>query len=51
MDGAKIFLSDEINQDPLEDHFRDIRMRGGGSENPAQEMFGLMNKKIMGSWL
>ena len=47
MDGAKFFLSDKINQDPLEEHFGHIKMRGGGSENPTQEMFGLMNRKIM----
>ena len=47
MDGAKFFHSDKINQDPLEEHFGHIRMRGGGSENPTQEMFGLMNRKIV----
>ena len=47
MDGAKFFLSDKINQDPLEEHFGHIRMRGGGSENPTQEMFGFMNRKIV----
>ena len=47
MDGAKFFLSDKINQDPLEEHFGHIRMRGGGSENPTQEIFGLMNRKIV----
>ena len=47
MDGGKFFLSDKINQDPLEEHFGHIRMCGGGSENPTQEMFGLMNRKIM----
>ena len=47
MDGGKFFLSDKINQDPLEEHFGHIRMCGGGSENPTREMFGLMNRKIM----
>ena len=40
MDGAKFYLSDKINQDLLEEHFGHIRMCGGGSENPTQEMFG-----------
>ena len=40
VDGAKFFLSDKINQDPLKELFGNIRMRGGGSENPTQEMFG-----------
>ena len=47
MDGAKFFPSDKINQDPLEEHFRHIRMCGGVSENSTQEMFGLMNRKIV----
>ena len=47
MNGAKFFLSDKSNQDPLEEHFGHIRMRGGRSENPTQEMFGLMNGKIV----
>lgn len=46
MGGANFFLSDKINQDPLEKHFGHISMCGGGSENPTQEMFGLMNRKI-----
>ena len=47
MDGAKFFLSDKINQDLIEEHFEHIRMRGGGSENPTQETFGLKNRKIV----
>ena len=35
MNGAKFPLSDKINQDPLEEHFGHIRMRGGGSEIPT----------------
>ena len=34
IDDAIFFLSDKINQDPLEEHFGRIRMRGGGSQNP-----------------
>ena len=47
MNGAKFPLSDKINQDPLEEHFEHIRMRGGGSEIPTQEMFVLMVRKIV----
>ena len=47
MDGAKFFLSDKVNQDPIEEHFGRIRMRGVGLENPTQDMFGLMNRKII----
>ena len=47
MDGAKFFLSDKINQNPSEEHFGHIRMRCGGSENPTQEIFALMNRKIV----
>lgn len=41
------FLSDKINQDPIEEHFGRVRMRGGCNENPTQEGFGLMNRKIV----
>ena len=47
MDGAKFFLSDKINRDPLEEHFGHMRMGGVGSENPTQKMFWLMNRKIV----
>ena len=33
IDDAIFFLSNKINQDPLEEHFGHIGMRGGGSEN------------------
>ena len=47
MDGVDIFLSDKLNQDPLEEHFRMVRSGGGASDNPTQERFGQMNRKIV----
>ena len=47
MDGVDIFLSDKLNQDPLEEHFGMVRSGGGASENPTQERFGQMNRKIV----
>ena len=47
MDGVDIFLSDKLNQDPLEEHFGMVRSRGGASNNPTQERFGQMNRKIV----
>ena len=47
MDGVDIFLSDKLNQDPLEEHFRMVRSGGGASDNPTQERFGQMNRNIV----
>ena len=47
MDGVDIFLSDKRNQDPLEEHFGMVRSGGGASDNPTQERFGQMNRKIV----
>ena len=47
MDGVDIFLSDKLNQDPLEEHFGMVRSGGGASDNPTQERFGQMNRKIV----
>ena len=46
IDGAKFFLPDKRNQDPLEKPVAHIIMRGVSPENPVHEMFGLMNRKI-----
>ena len=47
MDGVDIFLSDKVNQDPLEEHFGMVRSEGGASDNPTQKRFGQMNRKIV----
>ena len=47
MDGVDIFLSDKLNQDPIEEHFGMVRSGGGASDNPTQERFGQMNRKIV----
>ena len=47
MDGVGIFLSGKLNQDPLEEHFGMVRSGGGASDNPTQERFGQMNRKIV----
>ena len=47
MDGVGIFLSGKLNQDPLEEHFGMVRSGGGVSDNPTQERFGQMNRKIV----
>ena len=47
MDGVDIFLSNKLNQDPLEEHFGMVRSGGGASDNPTQERFGQMNRKIV----
>ena len=47
MDSVDILLSDKLNQDPLEEHFGMVRSGGGASDNPTQERFGQMNRKIV----
>ena len=47
MDDADIFLSNKLNQDPLEEHFGMVRSRVGASDNPTQERFGQMNRKMV----
>ena len=47
MYGVDIFLSDKLNQDPFEGHFGMVRSGGGASDNPSQERFGQMNRKIV----
>lgn len=41
------FLSDKLNQDPVEEHFGKQRMRGGGSDNPTLEEYGQNERKIL----
>ena len=40
MDGVKYFLSDKLNQDPLEEFFSKQRNAGGHHDNPSAEQFG-----------
>ena len=47
MDDVDIFLSDKLNQDPLEGHFEMVSSGSGVSENPTQEKFGQLNRKIV----
>ena len=47
MDGVDIFLSDKLNKNLLEEHFGMVRSGGGASDNPTQERFGQMNRKIV----
>ena len=42
-----MFLSDKLNQDPLEEHFRMVRSGRGASDNPTQERYRQMNRKII----
>ena len=44
--GVDYFLSDKLNQDPVEEHFGQIRSRGRGSGNPTLEQYGYMNRKV-----
>ena len=39
LDGVKLFLSEWLNQDPLESFFGKQRQRGGGSDNPTVSQF------------
>lgn len=45
--GVVFFLSDKLNQDPIEEHFSKQRMRGGGIDNPSLEQFMLNERKII----
>lgn len=47
IDGVEYFLSDKLNQDPLEEHFGKQRMRGGALENPSLEEYMYNERKII----
>ena len=47
MDGVKYFLSDKLNQDPVEEHFAKHRARLGGSDNPTVEQYMLTERKLV----
>ena len=38
--GVKYFLSEKLNQDPLEEHFSKHRAAGGHNDNPDVSEFG-----------
>lgn len=39
MDGVSYFLSDKLNQDPIEEFFSKQRDAGGHHDNPSAEQF------------
>ena len=45
--GADFFLSNKLNQDPVEEHFGRIRGAGGASDNPTLEQYCYRNRKII----
>ena len=45
--GVDFFLSDKLNQDPIEEHFGCIRGAGESSDNPNLEQYGYRNRKII----
>lgn len=47
MEGVSYFLSDKLNQDPVEEHFSRHRTRGGGVDNPTLEQYMLMERKLV----
>ncbi|XP_071855160.1 uncharacterized protein [Apostichopus japonicus] len=51
MDGVNFFLSDKLNQDPVEEFFSKQRSAGGHHDNPSAEQFGhhLMKNIAAGS--
>ena len=46
-EGFDYFLSDKLNQDPLEEHFSKQRMRGGGNDNPTLLEYGFNERNII----
>ena len=47
LDGVSYFLSDKLNQDPLEGHCGRQRICGGASDNPTLEQYAQNEKKIL----
>ena len=47
LDGVQYFLSDRLNQDPVEEHFGKQRASGGASEAPNLEAYGYNERKIL----
>ena len=47
LDGVSYFLSDKLNQDPLEEHFGRQRACGGANDNPTLEQYAQNEKKLL----
>ena len=45
--GVEYFFSEKLNQEPVEENFRRIRSRDGGSDIPTLEQYGYMNQKVI----
>ena len=45
-DGVNYFLSDKLNQDPIEEHFGRHRGAIGGSDNPTLEQYSNTERKL-----
>ena len=46
LDGVKYFLSDKLNQDPVEEHIFKHRTKGG-VENPGLEQYMMTERKLI----
>lgn len=47
MNGVDYFLSEKLNQDPVEEHFGKHRSKLGGSDNPTLQQYMQSEKKII----
>jgi len=47
LDGVEYFLSDKLNQDPVEEHFSKQRSRCGGVDNPNLEQYMYTERKLV----
>ena len=47
LDGVSYFLSNKLNQDPLEEHFGRQRACGGANDNPTLEQYAQNEKKLL----
>ena len=45
LDGVEYFLSDKLNQDPVEEHF--AKHRASGVENPMLEKYMMTERKLI----
>ena len=46
-DGVDYVLSDKFNHDPLEEHFKKQRARGGSNENPSLKEYMDNERKLL----
>lgn len=47
LEGVQYFLSDRLNQDPVEEHFGKQRSHGGGNTHPSALEYGHNERKIV----